>query len=96
FEDFCFESVEPFIEPNDPRNIHGQIDSVGNYDWKNTDLPQRLSKKVFQIIRQFQWRTPPKEIIFLDRKTGGVFIFLSILKAKIRGRDVLLKYMEKI
>lgn len=96
FEDFCFESVEPFIEAHDPRNLYQQIDSDGNYDWKNTDLPQRLSRKVFQIIRQFQWRTPPREIIFLDRKTGGVFIFLSILKAKIRGRDLLLKYLEKI
>ncbi len=96
FEDFCFESVEPFIEANDPRNIFQQIDSDGNYDWKNTDLPQRLSRKVLQMIRQFQWRTPPREIIFLDRKTGGVFIFLSILKAKIRGRDILLKYLEKI
>lgn len=96
FEDFCFESVEPFIEPNDPRNVYEQIDSEGNYDWKNTDLPQRLSRKVFQIIRQFHWRTPPKEIIFLDRKTGGVFIFMSILRAKLRGRDALLKYMEKI
>lgn len=96
FEEFCFESVEPFIEFNDPRNTHGQIDQNGLYDWKNTDLPQRLSRKVFQIIRQFKWRTPPREIIFLDRKTGGVFIFLSVLKAKIRGRDVLLKYMDRI
>lgn len=93
FEEFCFESVEPFIAPEDPRNIYQQIDSQGNYDWKNTDLPQRLSRRVFQIIRQFEWRTPPQEMIFLDRKTGGVFIFLSVLKAKIRGRDLILKYL---
>ncbi|WP_413561282.1 ABC1 kinase family protein [Bdellovibrio sp. HCB209] len=96
FEEFCFETVEPFIEFNDPRNSKGQIDEQGNYDWKNTDLPQRLSKKVFQIARQFSFRSPPREIIFLDRKTGGVFIFLSILKAKMRGRDLLLKYLNKM
>ncbi|QLY26997.1 AarF/ABC1/UbiB kinase family protein [Bdellovibrio sp. KM01] len=96
FEAFCFETVEPFIEFNDPRNTLGVIDQQGNYDWKNTDLPQRLSKKVFQIARQFSFRTPPREIIFLDRKTGGVFIFLSILKAKMRGRDLLLKYLNKM
>jgi predicted unusual protein kinase regulating ubiquinone biosynthesis (AarF/ABC1/UbiB family) len=96
FEAFCFETVEPFIEHNDPRNSLGRIDAQGNYDWKNTDLPQRLSKKVFQIARQFSFRTPPREIIFLDRKTGGVFIFLSILKAKMRGRDILLKYLNKM
>lgn len=96
FEGFCFETVEPFITYEDPRNSLGLIDSEGLYDWKNTDLPERLSKKVFQIIRQHSWRTPPKEMIFLDRKTGGVFIFLSIMRAKIRGRDLLLKYMEMV
>lgn len=96
FEEFCFETVEPFIEFQDPRNTEGQIDPEGNYDWKNTTLPQRLSRKVFQIIRGFHFRTPPREIIFLDRKTGGVFIFLSVLRARIRGRDLLLKYMDKI
>lgn len=96
FEGFCFETVEPFIAPEDPRNSQGLVDSEGLYDWKNTDLPERLSKKVFQIIRQHSWRTPPKEMIFLDRKTGGVFIFLSVMRAKIRGRDLLLKYMEKV
>ncbi|XGC79524.1 ABC1 kinase family protein [Bdellovibrio bacteriovorus] len=96
FQEFCLETVEPFITYEDPRNNSGQIDKDGNYDWKNTDLPQRLSKKVFQIIRKHSWRTPPREIIFLDRKTGGVFIFLSMLRAKCRGRDLLLKYIEKI
>lgn len=96
FEEFCFETVEPFIEYTDPRNSEGQIDPQGNYDWKKTTLPQRLSKKVFQIIRGFHLRTPPREIIFLDRKTGGVFIFLAVLQAKIRGRDLLMKYIERI
>lgn len=96
FEEFCFETVEPFIEYADPRNSEGQIDAQGNYDWKNTTLPQRLSKKVFQIIRGFHLRTPPREIIFLDRKTGGVFIFLAVLRAKVRGRDLLMKYIERI
>ncbi|MFS4460100.1 ABC1 kinase family protein [Bdellovibrio sp. HCB2-146] len=96
FEEFCFESVEPFLEYKDPRNTHQQIAPDGTYDWKNTDLPKRLSKKVLQIIRNFHWRSPPKEIIFLDRKTGGVFIFLSVLNARIRGRDLILKYLEKL
>ncbi|MFV3409354.1 ABC1 kinase family protein [Bdellovibrio bacteriovorus] len=96
FEEFCFETVEPFIEYTDPRNNQGQIAADGTYDWKNTTLPQRLSKKVFQIIRGFHFRTPPREIIFLDRKTGGVFIFLAVLRAKVRGRDLLLKYIERI
>jgi predicted unusual protein kinase regulating ubiquinone biosynthesis (AarF/ABC1/UbiB family) len=93
FEEFCFETVEPFIEPSDPRNIHGLVDKDGYYDWKNTDLPRRITKKIFEVIKYNAWRTPPQEILFLDRKTGGVFIFLSVLRAKIRGRDVVTKYL---
>jgi predicted unusual protein kinase regulating ubiquinone biosynthesis (AarF/ABC1/UbiB family) len=93
FEDFCFEFVEPFLTPDDPRLPPRVMDSAGNYDWKNTDLPQRLSKKVFAVIRQHAWRTPPREVIFLDRKTGGVFIFMSVLRARCQGRELLLKYL---
>jgi predicted unusual protein kinase regulating ubiquinone biosynthesis (AarF/ABC1/UbiB family) len=96
FEEFCLESVEPFIEPADPRNTSGRIDAEGNYDWRNTDLPQRLSRKVIQVLREHHWRTPPREIIFLDRKTGGVFMFLSVLKARIRGRDILMRYIRGV
>jgi predicted unusual protein kinase regulating ubiquinone biosynthesis (AarF/ABC1/UbiB family) len=94
FEQFCKEMVEPFIKFDDPRNNLGLIAADGTYDWKNTDLPQRISKKVIQILRNHAWRTPPEEIVFLDRKIGGVFIFLSVLRARIRGRDVLMKYIE--
>lgn len=94
FTDFCLETVEPFLLPTDPRN-KGQINAEGEYDWKNTDLPQRLSKKVFLVINQFTWRTPPEEILFLDRKTGGVFVFLSTLKAKMNSRVILQPYIER-
>jgi predicted unusual protein kinase regulating ubiquinone biosynthesis (AarF/ABC1/UbiB family) len=94
FEEFCFEFVEPFLTPDDPRLPPKVMDEEGNYDWKNTDLPQRLSKKIFTVIRQHAWRTPPREVIFLDRKTGGVFIFMSVLRARCQGRELLLKYLE--
>lgn len=79
FDDFCFMTVEPFLN--------------GVYDWGASDLPQRLTKKVFQMIQKFELRPPPREILFLDRKTGGVFIFLKVLGAKIQARELLLKYL---
>lgn len=94
FEEFCFETIEPFIAPDDPRNRQGLVNSDGTYDWKNTDLPQRITAKVLTVVRKNSFRTPPREILFLDRKTGGVFIFLSVLRARICGRDVLLKYVQ--
>ena len=38
----------------------------------------------------------PKEILFLDRKTGGVFIFLSVLNAHINARKVIDPYFKDI
>lgn len=94
FEEFCLETVEPFIEHTDPRNVQGLVLSDGTYDWKNTDLPKRITSKVMKVIKKNSLRSPPKEILFLDRKTGGVFIFLSVLRARIRGRDLLLNYVQ--
>jgi len=96
FEDFCLMTVEPFLTPEDERNIQGRIASDGSYDWKNSDLPQRLSKKVFQMIQSFELRPPPKEVLFLDRKTGGVFIFLSVLHAKLNSHDLFKAYLAEI
>lgn len=95
FEEFCHQTIEPFMNANDPRQ-KGSIDQEGNYDWKNTDLPQRLSKQVLEIVKNHKWRTPPREILFLDRKTGGVFIILSLLKAKMKARPLIMKYLDSI
>lgn len=96
FEDFCLSTVEPFLTPEDSRIPEGLIDSQGRYNWKSSDLPQRLTKKVFQMIQTFDVRTPPKEVLFLDRKTGGVFIFMSVLRAHVNCRALILKHIEKL
>jgi predicted unusual protein kinase regulating ubiquinone biosynthesis (AarF/ABC1/UbiB family) len=94
YEDFCLTTVEPFIAFGDPRNTKGQINAAGEYDWKNTDLPQRLTRLVFQMIQKFEVRPPPREILFIDRKTGGVFIFCSVMKAQINSRNIMLQYCK--
>ncbi len=95
FTDFCFETVEPFWLPDDVRNKLNKVDSNGLYHWKDTDLPGRVVKKAMQF-KNFDLRAPPKEILFLDRKTGGVFIFLSVLKANINARKVIEPYFKYI
>ncbi len=68
FLDLCFLLTEPF---------HGE------YDWGQSDLPQRVAKRVAKIATTYRLRAPPREFVFLDRKLGGVFIFLSVLKCKV-------------
>ncbi len=95
FSDFCYETVEPFWTPEDPRNKSNKIAADGTYHWKQTDLPGRVVKKAMQF-KNFDLRTPPREIIFLDRKTGGVFIFLSVLKAEINARKIIDPYLPNV
>lgn len=94
FEEFCLMTVEPFLDPTDP--LAKFMSGDGFYQWKTSDLPKRLTQKALEIVKGFPLRTPPREVIFLDRKTGGVFIFLSVLGAEIRGRDLMLKHLENV
>ncbi len=81
FKRFCYETVEPF--------------HPGPYNWKTSDLPRRITELGIQILKEFPLRTPPREIVFLDRKTSGVFVFLSVLGAHFEARPILMKYLEK-
>ncbi|MFN3453917.1 MAG: ABC1 kinase family protein [Pseudobdellovibrio sp.] len=83
FKSFCYEIVEPFT-------VHDEV-----YSWKTNNLPSRVMNKAIQF-KNFDLRSPPKDIIFLDRKTGGVFIFLSVLNATINARKILDPYLKKV
>jgi predicted unusual protein kinase regulating ubiquinone biosynthesis (AarF/ABC1/UbiB family) len=79
FAGLCFLFGEPFRDPA--------------YDWNASDLPKRViaagSKLAF--FPKFSLRAPPREIVFLDRKLGGVFIFLSVLRVRTDLRPSLLR-----
>lgn len=96
FEDFCLMTMEPFLDPKDIRANKNFMADSGNYDFKNSDLPQRATKKGFEIMQNFKLRAPPSEILFLDRKTGGVFIFLRVLETNLRGRESLMQFLQKL
>lgn len=81
------EISELFLEP---------FSSDGIYDWSKSDLPQRVTRKGAEMIWSAKLRPPPREVVFLDRKMGGVFILLSALGAKIRSRELLEKYFNQV
>ncbi len=82
FQAFCYQTVEPFKAEK-------------SYNWKNNDLPNRVLKNALQF-RNFDLRSPPQDILFLDRKTAGVFTFLSVLGADINGRKIIEPYLIKV
>ena len=95
FSTFCYETVEPFWTTDDPRNTKGKVKADNLYNWKQTDLPGRVVQRAWQF-KNFDLRSPPQEILFLDRKTGGVFIFLSVLGAEINARKIIEPFLSKV
>jgi hypothetical protein len=76
--DLCRMLMEPFASGVD-------------YDWGASDLPMRIAKKLSGIAFGYKLRAPPREQVFLDRKIGGVFVFLSVLKCKMQVRPAVLQ-----
>ncbi len=69
--DLCYMLTEPF---------------QGLYDWGKSDLPQRVIKRAGHFATSYRLRAPPRELVFLDRKLGGVFIFLSVMQVVVDAR----------
>ncbi len=86
FVELCELIVEPFQEG---------VDAGGQgYDWAKSDLPQRVAKVGTRMAFLFKLRQPPREVVFLDRKMGGVFILLKVLRARFPVRGLLEKYLN--
>ena len=83
FYQLCAAIVEPFEEE-------------APYDWKKNDLPQRVTRITWDIVKRFPLRAPPGEVIFLDRKMGGMFTFMAVLGAQINARKLLLPHMREL
>lgn len=81
YTDLCQLLLEPFA-PN-------QI-----YDWGKSDLPRRVAVKVSGIAFNYKLRAPPREQVFLDRKLGGVFIFLSVLQCQMQTRPTVMQAVD--
>ena len=89
YVDLCFLITEPFAKP-EWKTVPSEWQTAnGDYDWAGSDLPKRVAKKGADMIFKFKLRAPPKELIFLDRKLGGAFVFLSVLNCKLNGRPIL-------
>ncbi len=99
FVDICYLITEPFFAPNTPGVPAHLFDSQGAYQgaylWGESDLPGRVARKAAQLALSSKLRSPPREIVFLDRKLGGMFIFLSVLKVRIRSREVVAHLIDK-
>jgi predicted unusual protein kinase regulating ubiquinone biosynthesis (AarF/ABC1/UbiB family) len=66
----------------------------GPYDFRVSDLPQRMKAMMPRVFKELGVRAPPREMIFLNRKMVGVYYFMSAIRARIDVRPLLEQYLE--
>lgn len=95
FADICSIATEPWLPPADPRVPAALVDGKGCYLWSRSDLPSRITQLATRYALSFKMRPPPREVLFLDRKIGGVFIILKILDARFPGHKLLGQWLQR-
>lgn len=83
--------IEPFAD-DAPDEL---LDADGAYCWGESDLPFRVSRAVSDAAISRWFRIPPREIVFLHRRMGGVFVLMAVLDARIDTRDMLASYLYR-
>lgn len=64
------------------------------YDFAKSDLPQRMQKEGMLLAEEGFVPPPlPIDVLFLQRKFGGMFLLASRLGARVRLQDILKKYL---
>lgn len=81
--------VEPFCD-DAPAELLTADDA---YCWGESDLPARVSQVISEAAISRWFRIPPREIVFLHRRLGGVFVLLAVLDAQLASRDLLVDYL---
>ncbi len=93
FAEICSMAAEPWLPPADARVPARLVDGKGCYLWAKSDLPSRITQLATRYALSFKMRPPPREVLFLDRKIGGVFIILKILDARFEGHKYLAEWL---
>lgn len=86
FAAMCERIVEPFDPPRAPAELRT---AKGNYRFGASELPMRVSQIAARNALNLSFRLPPREIVFLHRRLGGVFIALATLSAELDLRATL-------
>ncbi len=86
FASMCERIVEPFDPQRAPASLRTP---AGDYRFGASDLPMRVSQIAARNALTLSFRLPPREIVFLHRRLGGVFIALAALEAELNLRGTL-------
>lgn len=80
FANMCVQIMEPFEPSRAPPHLRN---NEGDYCFGKSDLPMRASQMAALNALSLSFKMPPREIVFLHRRLGGVFIALATLHAEL-------------
>ncbi len=92
----CFMAIEPFADPERFPPPPELLNDRGEYRWADSNLPGRLSVQagVSAAGANVHFTIPPRELMFLVRKIMGAYTFMSVLKAELKGYDILHAHID--
>lgn len=92
----CFMAIEPFADPERFPPPPEFLTPNGEYRWADSNLPGRLSVQAGMSAAgaNVHFSIPPRELMFLVRKIMGAYTFMSVLKAELKGYDILKHYID--
>jgi predicted unusual protein kinase regulating ubiquinone biosynthesis (AarF/ABC1/UbiB family) len=94
FADVCFLIIEPFAEVTAEPPPRELLTAGGAYRWGKSDLPTRVTGTIARASLSRHFRVPPREIVFLHRRLGGLFVLLAVLDAELHGRALLKRFLD--
>lgn len=62
------------------------------YDWGASSIAQDAMKKAPRMIKEVSINRPPKDIVFVDRKIGGIFFVLKTLGSRFDPLEIVEKF----
>jgi predicted unusual protein kinase regulating ubiquinone biosynthesis (AarF/ABC1/UbiB family) len=94
FAEVCFLIIEPFAEITAERPPRELLTPDGAYRWGESDLPTRVTASIARASLSRHFRVPPREIVFLHRRLGGLFVLLAVLGGELHGRPLLGRFLD--
>ncbi|MDO3663734.1 ABC1 kinase family protein [Acinetobacter higginsii] len=88
-------ATEAFSCPsNNPDMPVGIMDDQDRYDWKKSQLHNRVMQQAGQSMASRYFSVPPKEFMFISRKFIGAYTFMTVIDAKTNVRKMIPQFAE--
>ena len=87
-------ATEAFSNPeNNDALPEGVMDEEYRYDWKKSQLHNRVMQRASKSMASRYFSVPPKEFMFISRKFIGAYTFMTVIEAKTNVRDMVKKFI---